>query len=198
MQISPLCAYQEQKPRKAEKQNIPRYKSQFKVWNESCCQLMETDRVGLCNPQYYRLLHRSKIHGPKKLHQKRKVPPNSGFRKTYNQACLQIHLHSCCQEEFRSWTAAHPQLYIPFISLLPLRWGKNCQHAILTQPVLTNLIRTSLIRPCCLAVLGQLHRSCSLLQSLFQNKIVVLQPLLHKVAYETLSRCTENTPHCQC
>lgn len=104
----------------------------------------------------------------------------------------------CCQEEFRSWTAAHPQPFIPFISLLPLRWGRNCQHAILTQPVLTNLIRTSLIRPCCLAVLGQLHRSCSLLQSLCQNKIVVLQSLLHKVAYETLSRCTENTPHCQC
>lgn len=43
------------------------------------------------------------------------------------------------------------------------------------------------------AFLGQLHIRFILLQPFSQNQILVLHPLLCKVAYETLSQSTENT-----
>lgn len=42
--------------------------------------------------------------------------------------------------------------------------------------------------------LGQLHIRFILHQLFFQNKILVLHPLLCKVPYETSSQSTENTP----
>lgn len=167
MQISLLYVhqdYQEHNTRKAENHDIPRYKSQFKAWNERCCQWTEdTDGAGLHNHQYYRGCHRD----PRKWHQKRKVPLNLR---------LGLPAHTFTMT-LGSWMAVCQQLDVSSIPLVPLSWGRPCQHA-----ALTNLTCTSLIRLCYAVFLGQLHRSCRLLQSLFQNRTVMLRPLLHKVA----------------
>lgn len=109
-------------------------------------------------------------------------------------ACKYIY-HENLPEQTWKLEGCLPTTIHNFHTLPTSSMGRNWQHASLMQPFLTNLISPSLTRPCCLAFLHQLHRSRRLLQSLHQGKTVVLQPLLHKVAYETLSQGTENTYH---
>lgn len=109
-------------------------------------------------------------------------------------ACKYIY-HENLPEQTWKLEGCLPATVHNFHTLPTSSMGRNWQHASLMQPFLTNLISPSLTRPCCLAFLRQLHRSRRLHQSLHQSKTVVLQPLLHKVAYETLSQGTENTYH---
>lgn len=124
-----------------------------------------------------------------------KFLPTALFLKPLSRLGCKYIYHEMLPEQTLKLESCLPADINNFHTLLTSSMGRNCQHAILRQTFLINLISPSLSRPCCLAFLGHLHRSCSLLQSLHQSKIVVLQPLLHKVAYETLSQGTENTYH---